>query len=408
MENLKTQTHSKEAFLLATSRMLERTSYYGLRSIIILHMVSETHKMDYMDAFSIYGIFTTAIIFSEIIGALLGDLVIGNRTTMITGGILQAIGAFSFCIPSTTGLYAGWILLVIGSGLYGPNILSNFGKTYLSKTKLLDAGFTIFYFAVNLGAFLGVLLIGLVGDKYGWNAGFITAGIIMLASVTLLLFSEEKKHSQSVKNALSMNRRVAHISIAVVCLGVFWAIYEIPSFRGAEIISELREISAWGIPKDLWTSMNVIFLLTTSILLIILWTKFYSSPFFKLMIGFILGTLSFAVLLLIPEIPTEEHTALYLISILFLAISEIHIAPIILSVLTQYSNPKYLAILISLAFLPTRLLSLMMGLFNGVIFREPEATLFVYLIVFAVLSVGLVLYNRSNNMALEAAKIEDF
>ncbi len=82
------------------------------------------------------------------------------------------------------------------------------------------------------------------------------------------------------------------------------------------------------------------------------------------MIGFIFGDISFGILFLIPETPNEQHSVLYLISLFFLCVSEIHIAPIIHSILTQYTKPQYLAILISLAFIPTRLFSFIVGLFN--------------------------------------------
>ena len=76
-----------------------------------------------------------------------------------------------------------------------------------------------------------------------------------------------------------------------------------------------------------------------SLIAIVLWTYFYSGQFFKLMIGFVFGLLSLGLLFLIPEIPTDEHTIIYLVSLLFLVIAEIHIAPIIHSVITKYANP---------------------------------------------------------------------
>jgi len=138
MEKIRNQTHNKETFLYATSRMLERASFYGLRSLIVLYMVGESFKMDTTEASSIYGWFISSIIFSQIFGALLGDLVIGNKKSVIIGGIIQAVGAFSLCIPSTIGLYIGLFLVVLGSGIYTPNIISSFGKLYLNKTKLQE------------------------------------------------------------------------------------------------------------------------------------------------------------------------------------------------------------------------------------------------------------------------------
>lgn len=110
------------------------------------------------------------------------------------------------------------------------------------------------------------------------------------------------------------------------------------------------------------------------------------------MLGFIFGVLSFGLLFLIPEIPTEKHAITYLLSLFFLAISEIHIAPIVHSILTKYSNPKYLAILISLAFLPTRVISLIFGLFNNSISNNPILGLKIGIIGMSIVGMGLIGY----------------
>ena len=205
------QTHSKETFLYALSRTLERASFYGIRSLIVLYMIGESLKMEYTEALKIYGWFTASFLFSKIFGAILGDLILGNKKALIIGGIIQALGAFSFCIPSINGLYVGLFLIVLGGGLYTPNIISNFGKLYLNKTKLLDAGFTIFYLAVNLWAFFGVMSIGYLREKYGWNIGFIIAGILMLLSIIPIIFSKDKKIEQTIENKATVNQRVIRI-----------------------------------------------------------------------------------------------------------------------------------------------------------------------------------------------------
>lgn len=396
MEKIINQTHSKQTFLYAISRTLERGAYYGLRSLIVLYMVGGILKMEREEALYIYGWFTTSFIFSQIFGAILGDLLIGNKRALIVGGIIQAIGAFSFCTPSNTGLYLGIFLVVLGGGLYTPNIISNFGKLYLNKTKLLDAGFTIFYTAVNLGAFFGVLLISLIGEEYGYNVGFIVAGIVMLLSIIPMLFTKHVDIGVRRENKVTTSQRIINISIAFVLVGIFWAIYEISGFRIFDLQIKLNEVSTLNIPKSMWSSLNSVFIIPISLLAILLWTYFYSSQFFKLMIGFIFGAISFGVLFLIPEIPDEQHTFLYLISLLFLAVSEIHIAPMIHSILTQYTNPKYLAILISLAFIPTRLFSFIVGLFNEGLYERPTVAILIGMIAMTVVSIGLIIYNQIN------------
>ena len=194
------------------------------------------------------------------------------------------------------------------------------------------------------------------------------------------------------KNEFPISKRILNILIAFIVVGLFWGFYELSSIRTFDLQLQLSEISTLGIPNHLWQSINSIFILPISIIAIILWTYFYSSQFFKLMLGFIFGVLSFGILFLIPEVPTEQHTITYLISLFFLGISEIHIAPIIHSILTKYSNPKYLAILISLAFLPTRLISLIFGLFNDKLYDNPMLGLKIGIVGMTIIGIGLIGY----------------
>ncbi len=392
MEKNINQKHSKETLYFSISMMLERASYYGFRILLILYMTGEIIKMDRTEALSIFGWFAGSLMVSKIIGALLGDLVIGNRKTFLLGGIIQALGTFCLCIPSTTGLYLGLFLVVLGNGFYTPNMTANFGKLYLNKTKLLDSGFTIFYLAINLGAFFGTSFIGIIGERYGYNFGFILAGILMLFSLIPLLITKEKVMEKEKKHDLSINRKILNISIVLIVVGLFWAIYEISYIRISDIQADFNEISKIEILKSNWYSINSYLILPIGIIAIIVWTYFYSLQFFKLMLGFIFGVISIGILLLIPEVPTEEHTVVYLISILFMAISEIHIAPIVHSILTKYSNPKYLAIFISLAFLPIWLISLGFGLFNDKFYENPTLGLKFGILAMIIIGIGLFGY----------------
>jgi POT family proton-dependent oligopeptide transporter len=121
MERLINQSHNKTAFVYAGSRLFERAGYYGLRAILVLYMISESIKMSEIEALKLYGTFTASVMLSQIVGALFGDLILGNRKAVIIGGALQAFGAFFFCIPSAMGMYIGLFLVALGDGLYTPN-----------------------------------------------------------------------------------------------------------------------------------------------------------------------------------------------------------------------------------------------------------------------------------------------
>ncbi|MEW7289743.1 MFS transporter [Aquimarina sp. 2304DJ70-9] len=401
MERILNQTHNQYTFIYACSRLFERASYYGLRSLLVLYMIGESLKMPTEEALSVYGWLTASIVFSQILGALFGDLIIGNKKSIILGGILQAMGAFSFCIPSMTGLYIGIVLVVIGGGFYTPNMISLFGQLYLSKTKLLDSGFTIFYLAVNIGAFIGTILIGYLGEKYWWNYGFIVAGILMLISIIFLLISKETDNIQIVEKDTHITQKILKVLTAFVLVALFWTVYEISGIRFYDLEIKFREVSTLNISKSLWSSLNSVFLIPISIIGIIVWSFFYNNQFIKLTIGFLFGAISFGVLFFIPETPSEQHLILYLISLLLLSISEIHIAPIIYSILTQYTNPKYLAIVTSLAFIPTRFFSYIAGLFNDNLYSNPLFSIKLGIIIMSVISISLITYIFINKKATD-------
>lgn len=341
-----------EIFLYLISRFFERAAYYGFRALIVLYMIGETINMDRVEAINIYGLFIGVIVFTRIIGGLLGDLWIGNRKAIIIGGILQTIGIFSLLSPTETGLYSGLLLIVLGSGLFAPNILANYGKLHLYKIKQLDSGFTLLYAVVGFCSFLGISTIGIIGEKLGFRYAFITAGLLMLLSVAPILIVREAKPIKNTSLSIPVSFRTLNIIIALFVAGIFWFLYEVSYIQVSELQTNFKNILSYNIPDSWWYSFNSVLFLPVGIILIIVWRYFYSSQFFKLLSGFIFGVLSLSILLMIPEQPIEQHFYLFMLYFIFWAIAELHIAPIILSVITQYGNPKYLAILISLVFIP--------------------------------------------------------
>jgi len=176
MERIINQNHDRHTFIYACSKLLERAAFYGVRFLIVLYMTGDSIQMSREQALIVFSWFTGGFIVSHIIGGILGDLVFGNKRALIIGGAFQAIGAFSLCMHTPFGLYAGLGLIVLGGGLYTPNVTAQFGKLYLPRDRLLDSGFAIFYTAINIGSFVGVLLIGYLGENFGWSIGFMSAG----------------------------------------------------------------------------------------------------------------------------------------------------------------------------------------------------------------------------------------
>ncbi|MFB6318902.1 MFS transporter [Saccharicrinis sp. FJH54] len=394
MEKIKNQSHSKETLFYGLSIFFERTAYFGIRAILILYIFDKFPGFSQTQIQSIYGLFIGSFIISQLIGALLGDLVLGNKKAIITGGFIQTAGILSLCIPGITGLYAGLFLVVAGNGLYKPNLISNFGKTYLIKPKLLDSGFTLFYFIVNAGATIGAFIVGIAGESTGWITGFVLAGILMLTSVIFAFFTKVEKQEYTEIKLGSFVERSIKILVALLLAGLFWSVYQITTFRVVQIQNSFHEIST------LFNSIMIRDFLTTGIIIIlsliasVIWTFLYSSQFFKLLTGFISGTIALGLYFFIPQVAEEQHVSIFLLSLVLMGISEVHIAPVIHSVLTKYSNPRYLAILISLSYVPTKLLSLFFGLFNEKFAGHPEYGVYTALVIMVAGSILLLLFYR--------------
>lgn len=352
MERITDQSHPRSTFLLAFSKLFERASFYGFKTILILYLTDEAMHMPRENALQLFGYFTTGVLIFGVVGAIIGDLVLGNKKAVITGSILQALGAFSLCISSSASLYIGLVLIVFGGGLYSANLFSIFGKVYNGRGKLLDAGFSIYYLILNIGAFIGIVSIGLVGERHGWTFGFITAGIFMVLSGTLAFFSKE---SQSEKiEVYNSQKRENNIYLVLVFLlmAIFWTIYQIGEFRVHDIDLAFLENDYVAISNTISSRMNFIFILPMGIFWTIFWTYYYRDPFVKLSIGFMIGALAFGILMFIPEFPADSHMVLFIMTLFCFSLAQSIVGPVLIASLVKYSNSKYLAIIGSLMFLP--------------------------------------------------------
>ncbi|PCI98007.1 MAG: hypothetical protein COB15_06645 [Flavobacteriales bacterium] len=375
--------HTREVVLYTLSKAIERAAYYGMRGLIVLYMISESIGMSHKEALMIYGWFTTALLFSMVMGGFLGDLLIGNKNSIILGGILQGVGAFALCIPSSVGIYIGIGLITLGGGLYSPNLNAQFGKLYLNKTKLLDAGFTILYTSVNVGSFIGVLVMGYLGG-INFALGFIVSGILMFVSIVFPFFIREKEISNQETNENNIGRNVMYVIIAAVLIGIFWGVYEV----GITGVYELQVGSSKYTP--FLHSINSCFAITFGIIGCIIWSFFYINRILKIGIGFIIASISFAILLLLTENNTDNYVILLIFSGIILSFAEMLIAPVFNSIVTKKTNPKYLAIVFSLVFIPATIFRYLAGIFISFYYDKPFVNLGFSSVMYGLIGVGLI------------------
>ena len=183
--------HPVGLFYLFFAELWERFSFYGMRALLTLYLVDELFK-DMANgkdvAIEIYAAYGSLVYFTPAIGGMIADRLIGHKNSIMLGGILMCIGHFTMAFEDTTIFYASLGLLIIGNGFFKPNISSLVGGLYEQGDNRRDAGFTIFYLGINLGAFLAPLLCGWLGKTYGWHYGFAAAGIGMAVGVIVFWF----------------------------------------------------------------------------------------------------------------------------------------------------------------------------------------------------------------------------
>ncbi len=175
--------------------MWERFSYYGMRALLVLYLVNSLH-WSAEDAANLYGTYTMLVYLTPVIGGFLADRLIGTRTSLVWGAAIIAAGAPSRSpSPGDAAFYAGLGLIIVGTGFFKSNVSTMVGQIYWTRRKARrDAGFTIYYMGINLGAFIGPIICGYLGQSpnWGWHYGFAAAGAGMLLGLIGYLLGRDK------------------------------------------------------------------------------------------------------------------------------------------------------------------------------------------------------------------------
>ena len=176
--------HPRGLYTLFFTEMWERLSYYGMRALLVLFMVDKVEHgglaLTDQAATAIYGLYTAGVYLAALPGGWVADRLLGAQRAVWYGGVLIAAGHFCLAIPATTAFFLGLILVVLGTGLLKPNVSTLVGQLYPEGGARRDAGFTLFYMGINLGAALGPLACSTLGEKFNWHYGFTAAGVGMV------------------------------------------------------------------------------------------------------------------------------------------------------------------------------------------------------------------------------------
>ena len=187
-------SHKPGLFVLFFTEMWERFSYYGMRVLFVLFLVTEAFTegaWPRADALALYGIYTGLVYFTPMIGGILADKLLGYRNAVLLGAFVMTLGHAVLAFETEFFWYTGLACLIIGNGLFKPNISSIVGQLYTDHPEQKDGAYTIFYMGINAGAFLGILLCSYYGEQWGYGYGFGLAGVFMLVGMIQFYFAQK-------------------------------------------------------------------------------------------------------------------------------------------------------------------------------------------------------------------------
>ena len=226
--------HPKGLYMLFFAEMWERFSYYGMRAILIFYLTKHW-LFDDGKANLIYGAYTSLVYITPVLGGYLADRYLGQRKAVLFGGLLLAAGHSLMAVEGVGGqqdptINVFWLALafiIVGSGFLKANISVMVGQLYKLTDIRRDGAYTIFYMGINVGAAIGTILVGYLGETIGWGYGFGLAGIGMLAG--LVVFVLGKKALNGVGEApalLSKSKEATLYGVGIAAVAVIWALVQ--------------------------------------------------------------------------------------------------------------------------------------------------------------------------------------
>jgi POT family proton-dependent oligopeptide transporter len=408
--------HPAGLFVLFFTEMWERFSYYGMRAILVLYLVSESTGVNpglgwtNGDALALYGWYTMMVYVMSVPGGYIADKLLGQKKSVLLGGILLAIGHSTLAIEQMWAFYAGLVFIVLGCGMLKPNISTMVGGLYKSGDIRRDKGFTIFYIGINLGAFMSSLVVGYVGEVYGWHYGFGLAGIGM--GLGLIQYLIGLKYLKQVGNFLGdttdnkevMNApltkveidRIVVLLISFLLVIVFWGAFE--QAGGLMNIYTMektdRLIGDWQVPASWFQSINAMFIIFFGTAVAVFWANRklkgrVSTSLFKMIVGLIIMGVGFFFMTgATVQYEATGSSAMYwlVLAYLFHTIGELCLSPVALSFVTKLAPVKYASIMMGIYFAMTGFGSKLAGLLGEWSSSLGEYTIFTGI---AVTSVGL-------------------
>ncbi len=419
--------HPVGLFILFFTEMWERFSYYGMRAILVLYLVAEATSGNpglgwtNGDALSLYGTYTMLVYVASIPGGWIADKFLGQKQSVLVGGILLVLGHGILSVEQMWAFYTGLGLIIAGVGMLKPNISTMVGGLYKAGDIRRDKGFTIFYIGINVGAFLSSIIVGYVGEVYGWHYGFGLAAIGMALGLIQYLLGQ--KHLKFVGNntnksidpeeQAAMKRPLSKIEkdrmivlfISFILVIVFWGAFEQAGGLMNIYASEKtnRMLMGWEVPASWFQSLNAMFIIILGTAVAAYWAKRklkgkISTSLFKMCLGLIImGMGFFFMTAAAAQFNIEGSSAMYwlVLAYLFHTVGELCLSPVALSYITKLAPLKYASLMMGVYFAMTGFGNKVAGLLGESASDLGEYTVFTGIAVFCVVFGLLVMLVRN-------------
>ena len=421
--------HPAGLYVLFFTEMWERFSYYGMRAILVLYLVAESTpdtinpglNWETGAALSLYGTYTMLVYVASIPGGWIADNILGQKKSVLYGGILLVLGHSILAVEEMWAFYTGLGLIIAGVGMLKPNISSMVGGLYAQGDVRRDKGFIIFYIGINVGAFLSSLIVGYVGETYGWHYGFGLAGIGMTLGLLQYLYGQ--KYLSQVGDFIGDNKsdegkdvlkkpltsiekdRLVVLFLSFILVIVFWGAFEQAGGLMNIYASEKtdRLFMGWLVPASWFQSLNAMFIIFLGTTVAGYWAKRklknqLSSSLFKMIIGLIImGTGFFFMSAAATQYESQGSSAMYwlVLAYLFHTIGELCISPVALSFITKLAPLKYASLTMGVYFAMTGFGNKLAGMLGEASQSMGEFTIFTGIALFCVVFGCLVLLFRT-------------
>ncbi len=425
MENQSTILgHPKGLFILFFTELWERFSFYGMRAILVLYLTAETTDKfnpglgwTSKEALALYGWYGMFVYFTGIFGGAIADRWLGQKKSVLLGGIFIIAGQFALAVNALPSFYTGLFLLVCGVGLLKPNISTMVGGLYKKGDERRDAGFTIFYIGINIGAVLAPLIVGYYGEMVDWHLGFSLAGFGMILGQIVYVFgrktlsgvgellqdSEENRNLMAQPLTKIEKDRILVMFIAFLIVMVFWAAYEqaggLMNLYARDKID--RVVFGYEIPTSFFQSLHALYVVILGAPMAYFWTKWRkagkeSSSLYKMGVGSIIMSIGFVALMAaayeVSESALNKAPVYWLFLSYFLhVVAELSLSPVALSFITKLAPMKYASLMMGTYFAITGLGNKAAGLLGEAAQDAGEMAIFTGITVFSLLLGILIL-----------------